>query len=552
MTREIRSIQPAGTSPSRTSGSTGPLARTGLDAHGLAPTRDVHWNLSPALVYEQTLARGEGRLAHMGALAAVTAPHTGRSPNDRLVVRESATEDRIDWGKVNAPIDEASYRALRKDLTAHLNESELFVRDARAGAAPAYGINVRLVSTHAWYTLFAYNMFLRLSAEELATADPDFTILHAPEFTADPARHGTRSGTFIVVNFVDRVILIGGTRYAGEIKKSIFSVMNFLLPEQGVLSMHCSANVGEAGDTALFFGLSGTGKTTLSADPERGLIGDDEHGWDDDGVFNFEGGCYAKAIRLSPDGEPEIYQATQMFGTILENVVLDEETRHIDFHDDEITENTRASYPIDYIPNAVIPGTAGHPENVVFLTADAFGVLPPISRLTPEQAMYHFLSGYTAKVAGTERGVTEPKAAFSACFGAPFLPLHPSVYARMLGAKLMEKGASVWLVNTGWTGGAYGEGSRMKLAHTRAMLRAALAGELEDVAMEADPVFGLSVPTAVPGVPGEVLRPRDTWKDGAEYDKAAAKLAGMFRDNFEQYASEVSEAVRAAGPRQGA
>jgi phosphoenolpyruvate carboxykinase (ATP) len=392
-------------------------------------------------------------------------------------------------------------------------------------------------------------MFLRLGADELKGFEPGFTVLHAPHLEASAERHGSRSTTAIVVNFARKEVLIAGTRYAGEIKKSIFSVLNHMLPEQGVFPMHCSANIGEDGDVALFFGLSGTGKTTLSADASRGLIGDDEHGWGPDGVFNFEGGCYAKTIRLSRDGEPEIYQATQMFGTILENVILDEGSREIDFEDGSITENTRASYPIHYIPNAVIPGRAGQPENVIFLTADAFGVLPPISRLTPEQAMYHFLSGYTAKVAGTERGVTEPKATFSACFGAPFLPRHPGVYAEMLGERLRSGGANVWLVNTGWSGGGYGVGSRMKLWYTRAMIAAALDGTLGRADFTEDPVFGLSVPTEVPHVPAGVLSPRDTWADPAAYDAAAEKLAGMFKKNFEQFAADVSEEIRLAGPR---
>ena len=400
-------------------------ARAGLDTHGLAPQKDVHWNLSPAQLYEQALARGEGRLAHGGGFTAITAPHTGRSPNDKFTVKESATGHSVDWGAVNVPMSEEHFSLLRDEVIAFLNEQELFVRDARAGAHPSHGLNVRVVTHNAWHNLFAYNMFLRPTAEELEGFAPDFTVLHAPGFQADPEKHGTNSPTFIVVNFKERQVVIGGSNYAGEIKKSIFSVLNYMLPDQGVLPMHCSANVGDDGVTALFFGLSGTGKTTLSADPERGLIGDDEHGWGESGIFNFEGGCYAKTIKLSPEGEPEIYQATKMFGTILENVVLDEDTREIDFDDGSITENTRASYPIHYIPNAVEPSRGGHPKTVVFLTADAFGVLPPISKLSPEQAMYHFVSGYTAKVAGTERGITEPKATFSACFGAPFLPRHP-------------------------------------------------------------------------------------------------------------------------------
>ena len=485
----------------------------------------------------------------MGAISTVTAPHTGRSPNDRFVVRDEVTENVVDWGDVNVPMTPEHFDALRGDIVEHLNDSDLYVRDARAGSDETNGLNVRVISESPWHSLFVYNMFLRLSPEERKGFDPQFTVLHAPHFKADPVRHGSNSETAIVVNFRSHEVLVAGSRYAGEIKKSIFSVLNHLLPEAGVLPMHCSANVDSRGDVALFFGLSGTGKTTLSADASRGLIGDDEHGWSDDGVFNFEGGCYAKTIRLSPEGEPEIYRATQMFGTILENVVLDEETREIDFDDGSITENTRASYPIHYIPNAVLPSRGGHPTNVVFLTADAFGVLPPISRLTPEQAMYHFLSGYTAKVAGTERGVTEPQAMFSACFGAPFLPRHPGVYAKMLGEKLREHSAKVWLVNTGWSGGGHGVGSRMKLSHTRAMVNAALSGALGGAEFAQDPVFGVDVPISVPGVPAEVLRPRDIWTDGEAYDASAAKLAAMFKANFERFAHEVSDEVRAAGPQ---
>ncbi len=527
---------------------TGIASDHGLELHGLDPARSVHWNLSPAELVEAAVVRGEGRLSDMGAFAAVTSPHTGRSPNDKFVVRGGEGEGDIDWGKVNVPLAPEHYEALEADLRAYLNERELFVRDARAGADEEHGINVRVVTPSAWHNLFAYNMFLRPQPGDIRGMKPDFTVLHAPELKADPERHGTRSETAVVVNFSRRTVLICGTRYAGEIKKSIFSVLNHLLPARGVLPMHCSANVGQDGDVALFFGLSGTGKTTLSADPERGLIGDDEHGWSDHGVFNFEGGCYAKTIRLSAEGEPEIHAATHRFATILENVVLDGATREIDFDDDSITENTRASYPLHYIPNVVMTGRSGHPRNVVFLTADAFGVLPPIAQLTPEQAMYHFLSGYTAKVAGTERGVTEPKATFSACFGAPFLPRHPGVYATMLGEKLREHGARVWLVNTGWTGGGYGTGSRMKLQHTRAMVRAALAGLLDSVETRTDPVFGLAVPRDVPHVPSEVLDPRSTWADGAAYDAAASKLAGMFRENFAKYADGVADEVKKAGP----
>jgi phosphoenolpyruvate carboxykinase (ATP) len=519
-----------------------------LSRHGIEPSGEVFWNLSPARLYEETLARGDGQIAHMGAISTVTAPHTGRSPNDRFVVRDEHSEEVVDWGKVNVPVSAEHYETLRAEVVEFLNGRDLFVQDARAGEDATHGINVRVVSESAWHSLFAYNMFLRLDAGERQGFEPDFTVLHAPHFKASPDRHGTRSETAIMVNFGRREVLVAGTRYAGEIKKSIFSVMNHLLPDAGVFPMHCSANIGDEGDVALFFGLSGTGKTTLSADASRGLIGDDEHGWSGEGVFNFEGGCYAKTIRLSPEGEPEIYQATRMFGTIIENVVLDQGSREIDYDDGSITENTRASYPIHYIPNAVLPSRGGHPKNVVFLTADAFGVLPPISRLTPEQAMYHFLSGYTAKVAGTERGVTEPVATFSACFGAPFLPRHPGVYAEMLGEKLREHDAKVWLINTGWSGGGYGVGSRMKLGYTRAMVNAALAGELDDADFVTDPVFGLSVPTAVEGCPEHVLDPRGTWAHGEEYDAAAAKLAGMFKTNFERFADQVSDAVKAAGP----
>ncbi len=531
----------------------GPVATTasshGLDEHGLAPSGEVHWNLSPARLYEIALSRNEGELVHMGGFATVTAPHTGRSPNDKYTVKEDVTGEEIHWGDVNVPLSEEQFRMLRDEVVAHLEARDaLFVRDARAGADPEYGINVRLITHNAWHSLFGYNMFLRPRTSELEKMVPDFTILHAPGVKADPEKHGTRSGTFVVVNMKEGEVIIGGTHYAGEIKKSIFAVLNHVLPADGVLPMHCSANVGNDGDVALFFGLSGTGKTTLSADPERGLVGDDEHGWSERGVFNFEGGCYAKVINLSRKGEPEIYQATQKFGTILENVILDDETRKIDFDADTITKNTRASYPIHYIPNAVIPGRAGHPQNVIFLTADAFGVLPPLSKLTPAQAMYHFLSGYTAKVAGTERGVDEPKATFSACFGAPFLPRHPTVYAELLGRKLRETNATVWLVNTGWTAGPYGVGHRMELGHTRAMVRAALAGRLDNVDTEPDPVFGVHVPTSVPDVPDEVLAPRGTWDDPAAYDAQAEKLAGMFRKNFEKYAAEAADEVKAAGP----
>jgi phosphoenolpyruvate carboxykinase (ATP) len=522
----------------------------GLERQGLAPTGQIHWNLIAPELIEQAVRRGEGTIADMGPFVAVTAPHTGRSPNDKFVVKEPSSEQNVDWGKVNQPLPPERFAALAADVREYLNgQAELFVEDLYCGADPKHRLSVRYVSPNAWHMAFVRNMFIRPELSELATFDPNFTVLHAPEFQADPAKHGTRTGTFIVLNLAERTILIGGTRYAGELKKSMFTVMNYLLPKDGVLSMHCSANTGKDGDTALFFGLSGTGKTTLSADPERSLIGDDEHGWSADGVFNFEGGCYAKVINLSPEGEPDIYATTQMFGTILENVELDPSTRKVMFESQKITENTRASYPLNYIRNFVPNGRGGHPKHVVFLTADAFGVLPPIAKLTPEQAMYYFLSGYTAKVAGTERGVTEPQATFSACFGAVFLVWHPTKYAEMLGQLLTEHKSQVWLVNTGWTGGAYGVGSRMKLGYTRAMVRAAVGGQLDGARTETDPIFGLAIPQDVPGVPGEVMNPRGTWKDGAAYDAQARKLAGMFRDNIQKFGEQVSEAIRSAGPR---
>src|SRR5688572_5204180 len=521
-----------------------------LAKQGLHPTGDVHWNLIAPELMHAAARRNEGEFAEMGAFVARTAPHTGRSPNDKFVVREESSEKDVDWGKVNQPYSSDKYEVLLADVRAYLDgATELFVEDLYCGADPNYRLSVRYVSPNAWHMAFVRNMFIRPEVSALPTFDPNFTVLHAPEFQADPAKHGTRTGTFIVLNIAERTILIGGTRYAGELKKSMFTVMNYLLPKQGVLSMHCSANLGNDGDTALFFGLSGTGKTTLSADPARSLIGDDEHGWSPDGVFNFAGGCYAKVINLSPEGEPDIYRTTQMFGTILENVCLDPATKQVKFNDQSITENTRASYPLNYIPNHVPNGRGGHPRNVVFLTADAFGVLPPIAKLTPDQAMYYFLSGYTAKVAGTERGVTEPQATFSACFGAVFLVWHPTKYAEMLGKLLDQHGSRVWLVNTGWSGGAYGVGKRMKLAHTRAMVRAALAGELDAVKTVKDPVFGLDVPVQIPGVPAEIMTPRETWADKAGYDAQAKKLAGMFAKNNEKFGDAVTDAVREAGPK---
>jgi phosphoenolpyruvate carboxykinase (ATP) len=520
-----------------------------LAAQGLKPAGKVHFNLAAPSLFEAAVRGDEGVLADMGPFVAITAPHTGRSPNDKFVVTDPASEGDIDWGKVNQRFSPENFELLLGDLRAYLNEQHnLFVQDLYCGADPKYRLSVRYVSPNAWHMAFVRNMFIRPELAELAEFAPNFTVLHAPEFLADPAKHSTRTGTFIVLNLARRMILIGGSRYAGELKKSMFTVMNYMLPKQGVLSMHCSANVGAGGDSALFFGLSGTGKTTLSADPARNLIGDDEHGWSDKGIFNFEGGCYAKVVNLSAAAEPDIYRTTQMFGTILENVVLDPATRKVNFEDISITENTRASYPLHYIPNFVQSGRAGHPKHVVFLTADAFGVLPPLARLTREQAMYYFLSGYTAKVAGTERGLKEPEATFSACFGAVFLVWHPTVYAEMLGKLLNSHGSQVWLVNTGWSGGPYGVGKRMKLGYTRAMVSAALNGALTTAPVNKDPIFNLAVPQKVEGVPDEVLNPRTTWPNTADYDAQAAKLAQMFAKNFERFAGKVDATVKNSGP----
>jgi len=521
----------------------------GLEALGIVRSGGVHWNLSPAALYEEALRRGEGALAADGPLVCRTGQHTGRSPNDKFVVREPSSEEHVRWGEVNRPIEEAKFDLVHADMMAHLQDRELFVLDAWAGADPRYRLPIRVVNEFAWHNLFARNMFLpEKDSARRAAHRPEFTVIDLPTFKADPARHGTRSEVCILVHFGRKLVLIGGTHYAGEIKKSIFTILNYTLPLQGVLSMHCSANIGASGDAALFFGLSGTGKTTLSSDPARRLIGDDEHGWSDTGVFNFEGGCYAKVIKLSEEAEPQIYATTQRFGTVLENVVIDPDTRALDLDDGSLTENTRASYPITFIDNAELSGKGGHPSNVVMLAADAYGVLPPIARLTPDGAMYHFLSGYTARVAGTEKGVTEPKAAFSTCFGAPFLPLNPNVYARMLGERIAAHAARVWLVNTGWTGGPYGVGSRMKIAHTRAMIAAALTGQLDGVEYRRHPVFNVDVPATCPGVPASVLDPRTTWASGADYDAAAAKLAAMFVENFKKFEVDVPASVTEAGP----
>jgi phosphoenolpyruvate carboxykinase (ATP) len=519
-----------------------------LSAHGIRPAGRVHANPTTALLYMHALARGEATLAEGGPLVVDTGRHTGRSPNDKFVVREPGSEERIWWGDVNREIGEDRFDALRERIETYLGGEDLYVVDAWAGAHPAHRLAVRVVTDSPWHALFAKTLFIDPTEEELAGHEPQALVLHAPAVEADPALHGTRSPTFVVLHPGRREVLIGGTYYAGEIKKSIFTLMNDLLPLEGVLPMHCSANAASDGSVAVFFGLSGTGKTTLSADPARSLIGDDEHGWSSEGVFNIEGGCYAKVIRLSAEAEPEIYRTTRAFGTVLENVIADERGV-LDLDDGSKTENTRAAYTLEQIANALPAKRGGHPSAIVMLAADAFGVLPPIARLSRDQAMYWFLSGYTAKVAGTEVGVEEPQATFSACFGAPFLPQPPSVYAHMLGDKLKRHShASVWLVNTGWTGGPYGLGRRMPIAATRALLRAALSSELDGAEYRSDPVFGFAVPVEVPGVDTSLLDPRSTWADPAAYDEQAAQLAAMFRDNFARF-SDAAPEVAAAGPR---
>ena len=524
----------------------------GLEALGIVRSGRVHWNLSPAALYEEALRRNEGQLAAEGPLVARTGQHTGRSPNDKFVVRDSQSEKHVHWGNVNRPIDEAKFDALHRDMMTYVQDKELYVLDAWAGTDPKFRLPIRVVTELAWHNLFARNRFLpEDNPARRADHRPEFTVINLPKFKADPAKHGSRAGSdvAIFVNFGKKLVLIAGTEYAGETKKSIFTILNYTLPLQGVLSMHCSANIGADGDTALFFGLSGTGKTTLSSDPRRRLIGDDEHGWSDPGVLTVEGGCYAKVIKLSEEAEPQIYATTRRFGTVLENVVIDSQARTLDLDDASLTENTRASYPISFIDNAEMSGLGGHPKTVIMLTADAYGVLPPIARLSPDAAMYHFLSGYTARVAGTEKGVTEPKAAFSTCFGAPFLPLNPNVYAKMLGEKIAKHQAHVWLVNTGWTGGPYGVGTRLKIAHTRGMITAALTGRLDHVTYQKHPIFNLDVPTTCPGVPDNVLDPRSTWPDGGTYDEQAKKLAGMFVENFKAFEKDVPPAVKDAGPK---
>ena len=513
----------------------------------LLSSQPHYLNLSPSQLVEEAILRKEALLTAGGALRVTTGRFTGRSPKDKYVVQDKEALTLVNWGDVNQPMSTEAFEGLYARLQEYLTGRELFVFDGFAGAASEHRLAVRVVNEYAWQNLFIHQLLIRPEASEAADFSPDFTVICAPGFRAIPAVDGTRSETFVAISFARRLVLIGGTEYAGEMKKAVFTVMNYLLPQKGILSMHCSANVDDSGQVALFFGLSGTGKTTLSADPERHLIGDDEHGWSDQGVFNIEGGCYAKCIHLQQESEPQIWSAIR-FGTVLENVMIDEKTREIDFDDASLTENTRAAYPLDHIPGARIPSVAGHPSAVIFLTADAFGVLPPIARLSREQAMYHFLSGYTSKLAGTERGITQPEATFSTCFGEPFLPLRPARYAQLLGERLERHGSSVYLVNTGWTGGPYGVGKRMPIRHTRSMVRAAVNGALDKVEYRVDPAFGLEVPVWCPGVPDCVLDPAETWTDKNAYYRSATDLARRFRENFERF-DFVPDAIRRAGPK---
>ncbi|MDC0946133.1 phosphoenolpyruvate carboxykinase (ATP) [Nitrospinaceae bacterium] len=526
--------------------------KVGLETHGLKNLKKINWNLSTPQLYEHIIANKEGQLSHLGPVCVTTGEHTGRAPNDKFIVQEPSSQENIWWGKVNRPFSVEQFEALYSRILAYLQGKEVYVQDCCAGCDPEHQTHIRVITEHAWHSLFARNMFIQIrDMAKLENHDPAFTIMHVPDFKAVPAIDGTNSEVFVIVDFGRQLVLIGGTSYAGEIKKSVFSILNYLLPQkQSVLSMHCSANIGSKGDSSIFFGLSGTGKTTLSADPKRKLIGDDEHGWSDRGVFNFEGGCYAKVIRLSQESEPEIFECTRKFGTLLENVVLSKDARRLDLDDASLTENTRASYPITHINNAVLEGMGGHPNNVIMLTCDAYGVMPPVSKLTPEQAMYHFISGYTAKVAGTEKGMSrEPTAIFSTCFGAPFMSLHPSVYADMLGERIDKHKVSCWLVNTGWTGGAYGVGKRIEIKYTRAMIKAILEGQLDNVETETDPVFGIQIPLVIKGVPKEYLFPRNTWKNPEAYDEKANELANQFIENFKEYENNVDKKILDASPK---
>ncbi|BAT71793.1 phosphoenolpyruvate carboxykinase (ATP) [Thermosulfidibacter takaii ABI70S6] len=521
---------------------------TGLEKHGLKNLSRIYWHLPTPSLYEEAIRRNEGLLAHLGPLVVRTGHHTGRSPKDKFLVEDEITKKDIWWGGDNQPISKEKFELLYKRLTAYLQSKEVFVQECYVGAHPKYRKAVRIITETAWHALFARNMFIReLDPEKLEVFEPDFTLIHTPRFHAIPEIDGTKSETFIILNLTEKLILIGGTSYAGEIKKAVFTMMNYYLPKQGVLSMHCAANVGEKGDVALFFGLSGTGKTTLSTDPERKLIGDDEHGWCDEGIFNLEGGCYAKVIRLSKESEPDIYECTRKFGTILENVAIDPRTRRIDLNDDSLTENTRASYPITHLPRIVREGVAGHPKNIIFLTYDAFGVLPPVARLSKNQALYHFISGYTAKVAGTEVGVKEPKAVFSACYGAPFMVLSPVVYAKLLGEKIEKHNVKVWLVNTGLTGGPYGIGKRFSIKDTRRIIKAILNGELDNVPYRKDPIFKFDVPESCSDVPQEILFPHKTWPSEEDYWETAKKLATAFTKNIEKFKKDLPEEILAEG-----
>ncbi len=525
--------------------------KVGLGHHGIKNVKEIFWNLSTPELYEHIIKNEEGHLSHLGPIVVTTGEHTGRAANDKFFVQEPSSQENIAWGKVNKGFTPEKFDALYSRVLAYIQGKNLYVQDCYAGADSSHRLHIRVITETAWHSLFSRNLFIQIKDEEkLQSHNPGFTIVNVPGFHAVPAIDGTNSEVFVIVDFGKQLVLIGGTSYAGEIKKSVFTILNYLLPSRDkVLSMHCSANMDSDDNTAIFFGLSGTGKTTLSTDPNRKLIGDDEHGWSDNGVFNFEGGCYAKAIRLSAEAEPDIYQCTRRFGTVLENVVMSD-SRRLDLNDASLTENTRAGYPISHIPNAELSGMGNHPKQVLMLTCDAFGIMPPVSKLTPDQAMYHFLSGYTAKVAGTEKGLSrEPSATFSTCFGAPFMVLHPTVYANLLGEKIAEHGVDCWLVNTGWTGGPYGVGKRMEIAHTRIMVNAILDGSLNEVETVTDPIFGLNIPVSCPGVPDEVLNPRNTWKRAEDYDKKARELAGLFIENFKEYENFVSKQVKGSGPR---
>jgi phosphoenolpyruvate carboxykinase (ATP) len=525
--------------------------KVGLGHHGIKNVKEIFWNLTTPELYEHIIKNEEGHLSHLGPIVVSTGEHTGRAANDKFFVEEPSSQENIAWGKVNKGFTPEKFDALYSRVLAYIQGKNLYVQDCYAGADNTHRLHIRVITETAWHSLFSRNLFIQIKDEEkLQSHNPGFTIINVPGFHAVPAIDGTNSEVFVIVDFGKQLVLIGGTSYAGEIKKSVFTILNYLLPSRDkVLSMHCSANMDDDDNTAIFFGLSGTGKTTLSTDPNRKLIGDDEHGWSDNGVFNFEGGCYAKAIRLSAEAEPDIHQCTRRFGTVLENVVMSE-TRRLDLNDASLTENTRAGYPISHIPNAELSGMGNHPKQVLMLTCDAFGIMPPVSKLTPDQAMYHFLSGYTAKVAGTEKGLSrEPSATFSTCFGAPFMVLHPTVYANLLGEKIAEHGVDCWLVNTGWTGGPYGVGKRMEIAHTRIMVNAILDGSLNEVETFTDPIFGLDIPVSCPGVPDDVLNPRNTWKRPEDYDKKARELAGLFIENFKEYENFVSKEVKNSGPK---